>query len=228
MLGLVDEDELIGLYQHAHALVYLSRFGPENLPPLEALALGCPAIVANVPGRRRAARRRGADRRPRRSPPAVADAIQRVGQKPERRSPRRGGSCAGRLVDRGRLPPRLARLSRRLRAGTPALGLRRGVILPRVPAAELRHAASPPPPRASCQGPANRRSGEARLRERLLLNALRQHYASRFRREWLWTDEPPHFFDHRIGAFDLAFGSRQKRAVPMVSGVLRRRGDPRR
>ncbi len=50
ILGYVEEDELVGLYQHAHALVYLSRFGPENLPPLEALALGCPAIVADVPG----------------------------------------------------------------------------------------------------------------------------------------------------------------------------------
>lgn len=50
ILGYVEEDELVALYQHAHALLYLSRFGPENLPPLEALALGCPAIVAEVPG----------------------------------------------------------------------------------------------------------------------------------------------------------------------------------
>jgi SAM-dependent methyltransferase len=56
--------------------------------------------------------------------------------------------------------------------------------------------------------------GGGRLRERLLLNALRQHYASRFRREWLWTDEPPHFFDHRIGAFDLAFGSAKSGPYP--------------
>ena len=40
VLGYVEEDELVALYQHAHALVYLSRFGPENLPPLEAFALG--------------------------------------------------------------------------------------------------------------------------------------------------------------------------------------------
>lgn len=50
LLGFVDEAELVALYQHAHALVYLSFFGPENLPPLEAFALGCPVIYADVPG----------------------------------------------------------------------------------------------------------------------------------------------------------------------------------
>lgn len=50
--GFVETDELVALYQHAHALTYASRFGPENLPPLEACALGCPAIVADVPGAR--------------------------------------------------------------------------------------------------------------------------------------------------------------------------------
>jgi glycosyltransferase involved in cell wall biosynthesis len=83
ILGYVEEDELVCLYQHAHALLYTSRFGPENLPPLEALALGCPAIVADVPG---AAEQLGdaafvvdaAD------PSAVADAIQRAGEPKER------------------------------------------------------------------------------------------------------------------------------------------------
>lgn len=91
VLGYVDEDELIGLYQHARALVYLSRFGPENLPPLEALALGCPAIVADVPG---AAEQLGdaalivdPD-----DPAAVADAVQRAGEAGER----------SRLVEAGR------------------------------------------------------------------------------------------------------------------------------
>jgi glycosyltransferase involved in cell wall biosynthesis len=49
-LGFVEQDELVALYRNAHALAYASRFGPENLPPLEAFALGCPAIVADVPG----------------------------------------------------------------------------------------------------------------------------------------------------------------------------------
>jgi glycosyltransferase involved in cell wall biosynthesis len=49
-LGFVDTEDLVVLYQHAHALTYLSLFGPENLPPLEAMALGCPVIAAGVPG----------------------------------------------------------------------------------------------------------------------------------------------------------------------------------
>lgn len=51
-LGFAERDDLIALYQHAHALTYLSFFGPENLPPLEAFALGCPVVAADVPGAR--------------------------------------------------------------------------------------------------------------------------------------------------------------------------------
>lgn len=50
VLGFVDHQTLIALYQHALALTYLSYFGPENLPPLEAFALGCPVIAAKVDG----------------------------------------------------------------------------------------------------------------------------------------------------------------------------------
>jgi glycosyltransferase involved in cell wall biosynthesis len=48
--GFVNTAELVALYQNAHALTYTSMFGPENLPPLEAMALGCPAVVADIPG----------------------------------------------------------------------------------------------------------------------------------------------------------------------------------
>jgi glycosyltransferase involved in cell wall biosynthesis len=51
-LGFVETNDLVALYQHAHALTYLSFFGPENLPPLEAFALGCPVVAADVPGAR--------------------------------------------------------------------------------------------------------------------------------------------------------------------------------
>jgi glycosyltransferase involved in cell wall biosynthesis len=51
-LGFVPREQLIELYRHALALVYPSLFGPENLPPLEAFALGCPVIAADVPGAR--------------------------------------------------------------------------------------------------------------------------------------------------------------------------------
>ena len=50
ILGFVDTQTLIALYQNALALTYLSFFGPENLPPLEAFALGCPVIAARVDG----------------------------------------------------------------------------------------------------------------------------------------------------------------------------------
>jgi glycosyltransferase involved in cell wall biosynthesis len=51
-LGFVEQDDLVSLYRSAHALLYLSFFGPSNLPPLEACALGCPVVCADVPGMR--------------------------------------------------------------------------------------------------------------------------------------------------------------------------------
>lgn len=49
-LGFVPQQDLMLLYQNALALVFPSFFGPDNFPPLEAFALGCPVIAANVPG----------------------------------------------------------------------------------------------------------------------------------------------------------------------------------
>jgi len=49
-LGFVPREDMIGLYRNALALTYVTFFGPENLPPLEAFALGCPVIASNVPG----------------------------------------------------------------------------------------------------------------------------------------------------------------------------------
>jgi glycosyltransferase involved in cell wall biosynthesis len=31
-------------------MVYPSLFGPENLPPLESFALGCPVVASDIPG----------------------------------------------------------------------------------------------------------------------------------------------------------------------------------
>lgn len=50
--GFVDRPTLAALYRNAEALVYASWCGPENLPPLEAFALGCPVVAADVPGAR--------------------------------------------------------------------------------------------------------------------------------------------------------------------------------
>lgn len=49
-LGFVPREDLIGLYKNALALCYVSFFGPENLPPLEAFALGCPVLASHVEG----------------------------------------------------------------------------------------------------------------------------------------------------------------------------------
>ncbi len=52
ILGFVPQEELAALYRHAFALAYVTFFGPENLPPLEAFAAGCPVVASDVPGAR--------------------------------------------------------------------------------------------------------------------------------------------------------------------------------
>lgn len=49
-LGYVPEEDMVGLYRTAHALVMPTFFGPSNIPQLEAFLLGCPVITSNVPG----------------------------------------------------------------------------------------------------------------------------------------------------------------------------------
>jgi glycosyltransferase involved in cell wall biosynthesis len=48
--GFVPGSHMKVLYRHAAALVFPSFFGPDNLPPLEAFALGCPVIAARIEG----------------------------------------------------------------------------------------------------------------------------------------------------------------------------------
>jgi glycosyltransferase involved in cell wall biosynthesis len=50
--GFVPREDLIDLYRQAFALSYVTFCGPENLPPLEAFALGCPVIASEVSGAR--------------------------------------------------------------------------------------------------------------------------------------------------------------------------------
>ena len=50
ILGFVPKVDLHGLYREAVSLAYASFFGPDNIPPLEAFALGCPVVAARVPG----------------------------------------------------------------------------------------------------------------------------------------------------------------------------------
>ena len=49
-LGFVSRELIGSLYSNAFALVYPSFFGPDNIPPLEAMSYGTPAIVADVRG----------------------------------------------------------------------------------------------------------------------------------------------------------------------------------
>ena len=50
MLGFVPQGDLYDLYKNASMLAYVSLCGPENLPPLEAFAAGCPVLATEVSG----------------------------------------------------------------------------------------------------------------------------------------------------------------------------------
>jgi glycosyltransferase involved in cell wall biosynthesis len=47
-VGYVPDDDLRGFYVRARALVMPTLFGPTNIPPLEAMAAGCPAVVSRI------------------------------------------------------------------------------------------------------------------------------------------------------------------------------------
>ena len=49
-LGFVPQEDMASLYRNAFALTFMTFFGPDNLPPLEAMSLGCPVIASDVPG----------------------------------------------------------------------------------------------------------------------------------------------------------------------------------
>jgi glycosyltransferase involved in cell wall biosynthesis len=50
MLGFIPREDLRALYSKAQALTFATFFGPDNIPPLEAFALGCPVIASRVSG----------------------------------------------------------------------------------------------------------------------------------------------------------------------------------
>lgn len=49
-LGYVSDAAMNDLYRRARAMIMPSFFGPTNIPPLEAMRVGCPAAIANVYG----------------------------------------------------------------------------------------------------------------------------------------------------------------------------------
>jgi glycosyltransferase involved in cell wall biosynthesis len=50
ILGLIDEVDIPEFYRRARALVMPTFFGPTNIPPLEAFALGCPVAISGIYG----------------------------------------------------------------------------------------------------------------------------------------------------------------------------------
>jgi glycosyltransferase involved in cell wall biosynthesis len=90
-MGFIPQSDIAQLYRHALALVFVSFIGPDNLPPLEAFALGCPAIVSKDAG---AIEQLGdaAFLVDRQNPADIAEAIKSVWTSPELRQ---------QLIDRG-------------------------------------------------------------------------------------------------------------------------------
>lgn len=51
-LGFVPIEELYCMYKYAAALVMASHFGPTNMPPIEAMTIGCPVACSDLEGHR--------------------------------------------------------------------------------------------------------------------------------------------------------------------------------
>ena len=49
-MGYVPDSDMPGFYRRARALVMPTFFGPTNIPPLEAFALGCPVATSRIYG----------------------------------------------------------------------------------------------------------------------------------------------------------------------------------
>ena len=48
--GFVSYEEMKYLYTHATGMIFASLFGPNNIPPIEAVYLECPLIISDIPG----------------------------------------------------------------------------------------------------------------------------------------------------------------------------------
>ena len=83
-LGFVPREELNALYEGAMALIFPSFFGPDNVPPLEAFALGCPVLASRVAGAEEQLRG-GALLFDPTDPTDIADKVVAVGSDPELR-----------------------------------------------------------------------------------------------------------------------------------------------
>lgn len=50
ILGYVSDEKMRFLYENACAMIMPTFFGPTNIPPIEAITLGCPVAVSNIYG----------------------------------------------------------------------------------------------------------------------------------------------------------------------------------
>jgi glycosyltransferase involved in cell wall biosynthesis len=50
--GYVSDNELTSLMNNAEAFIYVSFYEGFGLPPLEAMSLGCPVVVSDIPAHR--------------------------------------------------------------------------------------------------------------------------------------------------------------------------------
>ncbi len=48
--GYIPDSELVAIYRKASAMVMPTYYGPTNIPPIEAILLGCPPIVSKIYG----------------------------------------------------------------------------------------------------------------------------------------------------------------------------------
>ncbi|MEX1001461.1 MAG: glycosyltransferase family 1 protein [Crocinitomicaceae bacterium] len=48
VLGYIPLNEIVSFYKQATAMIFVSLAGPTNIPPVEAMMLGCPAIVSDA------------------------------------------------------------------------------------------------------------------------------------------------------------------------------------
>jgi glycosyltransferase involved in cell wall biosynthesis len=76
-VGPLDDAGLKALYEHASAFVFPSLYEGFGLPPLEAMACGCPVAVSDIPALRAVAGDAALLFDPL-SPPSIADALRRL------------------------------------------------------------------------------------------------------------------------------------------------------
>ena len=50
VIGYIKNEDVYSFYKYASLLAYVSHCGPTNIPPLEAMQVGCPLICSNVYG----------------------------------------------------------------------------------------------------------------------------------------------------------------------------------